>query len=315
MRYMSIGAFFQAIPLAIASILRGAGKSRPPMVYNTVANVVNVMIGYLLINGIWVFPKLGLEGAAIGATIAKAVACMMSIVILFMSKPPVEISIKDQIKVDFKMLKRIMDISISAAGEQFIMRMGFLIYTKTIAELGTVSLASHQVISNITGLVSNVVGGFAIAASSYTGRCLGAKDATLARVYVDEIKKIGFIFSLSVGILFVVFGYQLGKIFTPDEEVLILVQQVLIIGGLITFPQNTQQILSGSLRGAGDTKWPLVTALVTVTVCRVGLAIVFVKVFHLGLMGAWMAALFDQSLRAIFTSIRYKSGKWALREV
>jgi Na+-driven multidrug efflux pump len=126
---------------------------------------------------------------------------------------------------------------------------------------------------------------------------------------------MGFIFSLSVGILFVTFGYPLGRIFTPDEEVLLLVQKVLIVGGLITFPQNTQQILSGSLRGAGDTKWPLVTALVTVTVCRVGLAIVFVKVFHFGLIGAWMAALLDQSLRAVFTSIRFKSGKWAFREV
>lgn len=310
MRYMSIGAFFQAVPLAIASILRGAGRSRPPMVYNTIANVINVIVGFLLINGVAFLPKLGLEGAAIGATVAKITACLISIAILFRSPAPINLSLQDKFKFDLKMIKRIMDISISAAGEQFVMRMGMLVYTKTIAEIGTVSLAAHQVINNITGLVSNVVSGLSIAASSYTGRSLGAKNPTLAEKYVYEIEMIGFIFSLSVGILFFTCGYPLGRIFTNDTEVLELVKKVLIIGGLLTFPQNIQMVTTGCLRGAGDTKWPLVTALVTVTVCRVGLAIVFVKVFKFGLFGAWSAALFDQSLRAVFCSIRYKSGKW-----
>jgi putative MATE family efflux protein len=315
MKYMSIGALFQAVPLAIASILRGAGRSRPPMIYNTTANVVNVIVGFLLINGVGNFPKLGLEGAAIGATVAKIVACFISVVILFTSQAPINLSFKDRIKLDFKMLGRIMNISISAAGEQFIMRMGMLVYTKTIAEIGTVSLAAHQVINSITGLVSNVVSGFSIAASSYTGRSLGAKKPELAEKYVYEIKMMGYIFSLSIGILFFTCGYPMGRVFTNDVEVLQMVKNVLIIGGLLTFPQNIQMVYSGSLRGAGDTKWPLVTALVTVTFCRVGLAIIFVKVFNFGLFGAWSAALFDQSLRAVFCNIRYKSGKWKTLKV
>lgn len=315
MRYMSIGAFFQAIPLAIASILRGAGRSREPMVYNTVANIVNVIVGFVLIHGVAFFPQLGLEGAAIGATIAKFVGCVMSIIILFKSPEPINFSFKNKLSIDFTMVKRIMNISVSAALEQFVMRVGFLVYSKTIAELGTTELAAHMVINNITGLCSNVVQGFSIAASSYTGRMLGAGKPGYANKYVYEISMMGFIFSTFAGFCFLFLGYEIASVFTNDTDVILLAEKVLIIGAMLTFPQNIQQVMGGCLRGAGDTKWPLITSLVTITICRVGLAIVFVKYFHFGLFGAWMAALFDQSLRAVFMYVRYKREKWKTIQV
>ncbi len=315
MRYMAVGAFFQAVPLAVASILRGAGRSTPPMVYNITANVVNVIVGAILIHGLFGLPMLGLEGAAISATASKGVACIMSIVILFMSPYPIHLSFRDRFRLDFRMLKRILNISLSAAGEQLVMRIGFLVYAKTIAELGTVSMAAHVIITNITGLVSNVVSGLGIAASSFAGRALGAKDAKRAVSYVNEIETMGFIFSLSIGVLFIALGRQFAALFTSDAAVIALSAEVLVIGGFLTFPQNIQVVLAGALRGAGDTVWPLITAMVTIMLCRVGLAIVFVHVFHWGLVGAWGAALFDQSLRAVIIRYRYKKGGWKSIEV
>ncbi len=310
MRYMAVGMFFQGIPTAVASILRGSGRSKPPMIYNIVANIVNVIVGFVLINGILFFPRLGLEGAAIGATAAKIVSCVMSIVVLTISPYPVNISIRDKISFHIPIVKRIMDISMSAAGEQFIMRVGFLIYTKIIADLGTTALASHQITNSISGLVSNVVGGLGIAASSFTGRSLGAAKPELAKKYTDEIRNMGAIFSFTVGILFWVAGIPLASIFSHDPDVVHLTAKVLIISGFMTFPQNIQQVLAGSLRGAGDTKWPLVSALISVTFCRILLAFIVVKYFHMGLFGAWMCALTDQSIRAVLIRARYKKGAW-----
>lgn len=310
MKYMGVGMFFQAIPTAAASILRGAGDSKSSMRYNIISNIVNVIVGYLLIHGFGVFPRLGLEGAAIGATTAKAVACLMSIYYLVNSKLPIAISIKDKYKIDLKIIKRIMSIGVSAAGEQFAMRMGFLIYSKIIADLGTSALAAHQIVNSVTSLCSGVVSGMQMAASSFTGRNLGAEKPELAEEYANEIRRMGLIFSTCVGASFFFFGYQLSSIFTSEQNVLKLSANVLKIATFITFPQNSLSILSGCLRGAGDTTYPLISSLIGMIFARVSMAALFVIVFHLGLEGAWAAALIDQSVRSILIYFRFQSGKW-----
>jgi putative MATE family efflux protein len=310
MKYMAVGMLFQAIPTAVASILRGAGESKAPMQYNITANIINVIASLLLINGFGVFPNLGLEGAAIGATLAKAVACIMSIYALTKSNLPVAISLKDKYRLDFITIKRIMNIGLSAAGEQFAMRLGFLFYTKIIAGLGTEALASHQIVLSITGLASNIVSGLSMAASSFTGRSLGSKDPELAEKYSYEIRKLGAVVSISIGVIFFFAGYPLSMLFTKEVPVLKLSSRVLKIAAFITYPQNSLAILAGSLRGAGDTKWPLYSAIIGMLLARVYLAWIFVVVFHLGLEGAWAAALADQSVRSVLIYFRYKTGKW-----
>lgn len=310
MRYMGIGMFFQAIPTAAASILRGAGDSRSSMRYNIVSNIVNACVGYVLIYGFAFIPSFGLEGAAIGTTIAKLIACCMSIYALVNTKLPIAISIRDKYKFDLQIIKRITAIGISAAGEQFAMRVGFLIYSKIIADLGTAPLAAHQIVNSVTSLCSGVINGMQMAASSFTGRNLGAEKPELAEEYANEIRRMGLIFSMCTGALFFFFGYQLSSIFTSEQEVLVLSANVLKIATFITFPQNSLSILSGCLRGAGDTTYPLISSLIGMIFARVSMAAIFVLVFHLGLEGAWAAALLDQSVRSVLIYLRFRSGKW-----
>lgn len=310
MRYMAVGMLFQSIPTAVTSILRGAGESKIPMRYNIISNIVNALAGFILIYGIWFIPSLGLQGAAIATTLAKLVACVMSINALIHIKLPVAISLKDSFQFDLKVIKRIMNIGISAAGEQLAFRIGFLLFSKIVADLGTVSFAAHQVCLNITQFVSNVVNGLSVAASSFTGRSLGAKKPELAEEYCRQCNRIGLVISISVGSLFLLAGYPIARLYTSDLAVISLVVLVLKIAVLITIPQNYLSIVSGCLRGAGDTRWPLVTAIVGMVVARVSLAALFVIVFHWGLGGAWFAAVSDQSIRSLLIYYRFKTGKW-----
>ena len=102
MKYMAIGMFFQSIPTAVTSILRGAGESKIPMRYNIVSNIVNVVAGFPLIYGFGFLPGLGLQGAAIATTIAKLTACIMAVYALFTIQLPVSVSLRDSFKLDFK---------------------------------------------------------------------------------------------------------------------------------------------------------------------------------------------------------------------
>lgn len=310
MKYMAVGMLFQAIPTAVTSILRGAGESKIPMRYNMIANVINAVLGFVLIYGLGIGHGLGLHGAALATTFAKFSACVMSVYALFHNDLPVRLSWRDPFRFNGAMLKRIMNIGTSAAGEALAMRVGFLLYSKIIADLGTVPLAAHQVVSNITGFVSNIINGLSIAASSYTGRFLGAEKPGLAEEYCRQINHMGLIFSISVGSLFFLAGYQISRIYTSDLAVIALAGLVLKIATFITFPQNYLSIVSGCLRGAGDTRWTLVSSLIGMVVARVTLAFVFVKFFHWGLVGAWMAAVADQSIRSVLVYQRFQTGKW-----
>lgn len=310
MRYMAVGMLFQAIPTAVTSIFRGAGESKIPMRYNIVSNVINAAAGFALIYGCGLWEGFGLHGAAVATTLAKLAACVMSLYALFHNELPICISWRDRFRLDGAIIKRIMRIGTSAAGEALAMRIGFLLYTKIIADLGTVPLAAHQVVLNVTQFASNIINGLAVAASSYTGRFLGAQNPGMAEEYSKEITRMGLVFSLVMGSCFVLAGRAIARIYTADITVIGLVALVLKIAALITVPQNYLSIISGSLRGAGDTKWPLVSSVIGMVVARVSLAAVFVKVFHWGLPGAWMAAVADQSIRSVLIYYRFKSGKW-----
>lgn len=315
MKYMSAGFVFQSIPTGVASILRGAGHTKAPMTYNIIGNIVNLVLCFLLIEGFWFFPRLELQGAAVAATSAKVVTCIISLYVLFRSPYPLNLSRKDKYHFNFPMIKRIMKISLSAAGEQLVSRIGFMLYSMIIADLGTFPLAAHQIVSNVSGMVSNVVSGLGMAASSFTGRFLGTEEPERAEKYSNEIFNIGTIFSVVMIVFTIALRVPLSALFASEPEVIRLSAQVFIAYALLTFPMSVQIILSGTLRGAGDTFWPFVTAAIGIMVVRVALAAVFVNFFHLGVAGAWYAAIVDQSIRAVFMFMRFKSGKWKLAKV
>ncbi len=310
MKYMAIGTIFQSIPTAVSSILRGAGDSKSPMRFNVVSNIVNAIAGYIFIYGFGFVPSLGVEGAGIAATLAKLTACVLSIYTIFNTNLPIAISIKDSFKLDFLMLKRIVNIGFAAAGEQLVMRVGFLIYTKIIADLGTISFAAHQVCLSISGLSSNLGMALGMASTSFVGRNLGANNPDLAERYSHELRKIAVFCSLIISLFFFFGGFYITRIFISDMEVILISAFVLKIIAFITPPQNTLFVLTGGLRGAGDTKWPLISSLSGIAFIRLPLAFILVNVFNFGLAGAWTGAVIDQYIRVIVIYVRFARGKW-----
>jgi putative MATE family efflux protein len=310
LKYMSVGFVFQAIPTAISSLLRGAGDTRSPMRYNIISNIVNIVAGYVLIYGFSFIPGMGVRGAAIATTLAKLTACVLSIWAIAKTGLPVSVSIRDKFKLDFGMLKKIANIGYAAAGEQLAMRVGFLIYTKIIADLGTVPFAAHQVCNSINGLSFNFGQALGMAATSYTGRFLGAKKPELAEAYCKELRRMGLLVSVFIMASFFLAGRQIASLFTTDTEVIAVSAYLMRIIVFMVPAQNSQLIISGGLRGAGDITWTLISTLTGVILVRVPLVILFIKVFHYGIGAAWIAADIDQYIRSTVVYFRFRSGKW-----
>jgi putative MATE family efflux protein len=311
--FFSIG--FTTLSMSLTAILRGAGDTRTPMKINVLANVLVVVIGFPLIYGLFGLPKLGLTGAAVATIISQIVSMLWVVSIMFSGKYAIRLQWKNVLTFDRQMIARIWKIGFPSSVEQIIMRLGMLTFVTVSASLGTAALASTQIAFNIMGITFMPGMAFAIAATTLVGQALGASKPELAERYGWQVRKFGMWITGGLGVGLFLFAPYIMLLYTNDPEITSYGVIALRIMGLIQTSQATQFILSGALRGAGDTRFPLVTALISVWGVRVGLCFLFVYGFRLGVAGLWIAAASDQFTRSILIFQRYKRGKWKLMKV
>lgn len=309
-RILMVSIVFTSISLTINAAQRGAGNTKISMRTNIGANVFNLIFNFLLINGIGFFPKLGVEGAAIATVIGSIVGCMMSIKSLFKNTKFLEMDIKSGVKFDKKTLKLLISISGSAMVEQVFMRIGFFAYAKIVAALGTVAFATHQICMNVINISYAFGDGLSISTSSLVGQSLGAKRPDMAIVYGKIGQRMAFVISSVLFLLFIFGRNTVIDLFTDDVEIIALGAIIMIIIAFTTHIQTSQVVVSGCLRGAGDTKYVAMVSFVSIAVIRPALTYLLCFVFNFGLIGAWIALLIDQSIRLVLNFARFLKGKW-----
>lgn len=310
LKIQMVGFLFMALTSTITATLRGIGNSRTAMIYNLIANVINVIFNYLLIFGHWGFPKLGVAGASLATIIGQFVAFILAMMAVLRGDQYLHLQIKECLKPNWKYLKSIFNIGIPAMIEQLVMRTGIIIYSKTVASLGTVAFATHQICMNIQAMSFMNGQAFGVSATSLMGQSLGKKRPDMAQAYSSRTRYLGMIISLILGVVFFFFGRPIVSLYTDDPSVIDQGAKILKLVALIQPFQSTQFILSGALRGAGDTKATAIITFITILLLRPGLALLCINVLHLGLEGAWLALAADQIVRSTLIVIRYRSGKW-----
>ena len=195
--------------------------------------------------------------------------------------------------------------------EQLVMRAGMIIYTRTVAGLGTLAYAVHQVCMNIQSLSFMNGQAFAVSATSLSGQSLGRKRHDMAQAYISRTRKLGMCVSIFLGVIFFFFGGQIVALYSGGDQSLVdLGGKIMMFVALVQPFQSSQLILAGALRGAGDTKVTAVITFLTVLLVRPALAIFAINVLGMGLEGAWVALVIDQILRSLLVLLRYNSGAW-----
>ncbi len=303
---------FNCIQMGINSALRGAGNTQITMRTNITSNTVNIVFNYLLINGHFGFPALGIMGAAIATVLGTVVACIMSIISILKSSFFVSIPyiIKEKIRPSFIALKNIVKVGYSVFFEQLLMRIGSMLTVLMAAKQGNASMAAHQVGMNIMSLSFAFGDGLQAAAVALIGRSLGEKKPERAKEFGRTCQMIGGIISVALAVIYF-FGARLlmGMFFKESDIVAIGVSIMHIIIFVVLF-QIRQVIYMGCLRGAGDTLYTAVASTISVTIIRTGASYLFGYTLGLGITGIWLGVLFDQISRYLFATVRFKAGKW-----
>ena len=312
------GTIFNVISLVINAAQRGSGNTKLAMRTNLTSNLVNVVFNYLLIGGNLGFPELGIKGAAIATVLGTVVACGMSVASLFHKDSFVSIPfiLKKKLPPTKRALKDITSFASTILLEQLMLRIGFLLTATLAANLGTETMAAHQVGLNASHLSFAFGDGLQVAAVTLIGQSLGAEKPELAKKYGRICQSIGLGISIGLSILFLTCGRMFYQLYFPnDPQIVDIGVMIMRFMVLMVLCQVSQVVFSGSLRGAGDIRFTTVTSMFSVAIIRPLVCYLAAYPLGLGVAGIWLGMLTDQFTRFVLTALRFRSGKWMNRKI
>lgn len=306
------GMIFNCVQMGINSAQRGAGNTKITMRTNVTSNTVNIIFNYLLINGHFGFPALGIQGAALATVLGTVVACIMSIISIlnpegFISIPYI---MENKIRPAAKSFLNLIKVGYSVFFEQLLMRIGFMLTAVMAAHQGTDAMAAHQVGMNIMGLSFSFGDGLQAAAVALIGRSLGAGDEKLAKEFGSICRRFGTIISICLAVIYFVGARPLFKLFFAEEHIVAIGVNIMRVIILVVVFQISQVVYMGCLRGAGDTLYTAIASTISVTLIRTAVSYLGGYVLGFGIIGIWLGVLGDQISRFLFASVRFKAGKW-----
>ena len=306
-----IGFPFLAISISTFYAFRAMGENKIPMIGNTLALILKILLNYLLIH---IF-EWGVFGAALSTTLTRLSSAIFSIYLVFWSKKNwISLQIKD-LKFDYFTAKRILKVGIPAAMEQLGLRIGMLIFEMMVISLGNLAYAAHKIALTAESFSFNLGFAVSLAATALVGQELGKNSPKNALKNGYLCTLIGLIIMSSMGLLFFIAPNLLISLFTDDPQVVSLSTMALRLVSICQPFLAISMILSGALRGAGATKSVLFITFFGIFLVRIPTTYVFLYIFNMGLAGAWIVMTIDLIFRSSLCFYTFKKGKWKYLKV
>ena len=306
-----IGFPFLGVSIATFYAFRAMGENKIPMIGNTLALVLKIILNFLLV---YLF-KWGIFGAALSTTLTRLFSAIFSIYLVFWSKKNwISLELKD-LKFDYFTSKRILKVGIPAAVEQLGLRIGMLIFEMMVISLGNLSYAAHKIALTAESISFNLGFAFSFAASALVGQELGkgSSQKALKDGYICTI--IAMIVMSTFGLLFFIIPQFLVSLFTKDKDVIELATMALKIVSICQPFSGASMVLAGALRGAGDTKSVLLITYLGIFLIRIPITYLFLDVLNFGLAGAWIVMTIDLVIRSSLAFYIFRRGKWKYLQV
>ncbi|MBI2941597.1 MAG: MATE family efflux transporter [Chloroflexi bacterium] len=310
LRVTSLSMVFMVMMFVTSACLRGAGDTRTPMAVTALINVVNAAVAYVLIFGELGLPALGAVGSAWGAAAARSVGCLLLLAALLRRRNGLTIASRDDWQVDPGWIRRIVRIGLPAGFDQLLMGGSFVVYSALVITLGTVVFATMRITFNALAISFLPAFGFSVAAAALTGQALGAGSPDRARQATWVAVQSAATWMTAMAVVFFFTGEPLLRLFTDDplvvEEGIVAMRY-----GAVSIPIfAAPMVIAGALRGAGDTRYPMLVNIVTGWLVRLPIAYLLSITLGLGLPGAYLAFAVDAALQTALLIARYRRGKW-----
>lgn len=282
----------------------GLSFTRTAMLITLSANLLNVLLNYLLIYGYAGFPTLGLNGAGVATLLSRVV--MAGGMAWYVARSPWFRWSPLRLRFLQKTLVRKMLHIGVPTGFQYIFEVSaFSLASIMMGWLGTRALAAHQIALNLAAVSYMVATGLAAAATVRVGNQLGKRD-------MPNLRRVGWsALLMSVGLMgasagvFLVFNHALPTLYIDEEPVIEIAASLLVIAAFFQLSDGIQAVALGLLRGMADVKIP--TLITLVAYWGVGLPIAYLLAFSLGwgASGVWLGLLISLTVAAVLLVRRF----------
>lgn len=319
--YLTITAL--AYPLTALTVigcgaLRGMGESQTTMKVNTLMNVLNVILSYLLIYGMhlkteWLdisLPAYGVAGAAIALTLARAIGVIYMFSAVIKRKGFLPASGLNNVRLDPTLQRAIFSIGIPASVESLIFSGGKLLVQMILVGMGTGAIASNYIAFSIANLLNIPGAALAIALTTLVGYDVGKNDYDAARRTMWHVLRVAWLCMGVIGIVFIPLAPYAVALYTTDPEVshiaTILVRMNCVF--LLCYP--TTFILPNGFKGAGDARFTVISTLIGMVVFRLLLGYFIGVTLGFGVIGVWCAVIADWFARSAIYVVRLRGTRW-----
>jgi putative MATE family efflux protein len=311
--WMLWGTLPFSLSFVFGSALRAAGDVRTPLYVGLFANVLNVGLNWVLIYGNLGAPALGVAGAAM----ASSIVMLLQIVAFFWLWQRGHLILKPHggsFKPDRALCRRLFLIGYPAAIEQLLFQIGLLGFQRIMSLYGTAAIAAYNVGAQILSL-SFIPGiGFATAASTLVGQHLGSDDPETARRAGWRATRGAVVSMTVIGLFIVALASPLSKLFSDDAEVVALTIDLIWILAAVQPLMAIEFAVGGSLRGAGDTFYPMATVFYGLFLARLVPATILGFMLDAPLQLVWCALIGDYAIKAVLLIRRFRGGRWTAIE-
>lgn len=293
-----------------SAIFQGVGDSRTPLYVTGAVNVCHIAVAYTLIYGHFGMPRLGVAGAATAIGVSE----LMGAVVLAGIAMRRGLWAPGFKGLSLRAARAVWNLGSPTIVERVLVTgmQGF--YTRLLTGFGTAAFAAHRIGVDMEAVSFLPALGFGQAATTTVGQRLGAGDEQGARRAGWATTQMAAIFMGILALSFYFFAAQWMRVFTSDPEVIAYGVKFCTVAASIQIPLAFAIVLSGALRGAGETRWVMMMPLVGGWLFRLPLGYLLGYVWGFGLMGVWWMMLADWMVRGALLSLKFRYMKFSLGE-
>lgn len=294
-----------------SGILRGLGDSVMPLIYLLLACGLNITLDIIFVAVV----KMGVAGVALATIIAQIISAVFCIARLCRMRDVLDVNLK-LMRPDKALCWRVLRIGMPSGLTQAIFSCAALVVQSLTNSFGTSVIATSTVIMRVDGFAMMPNFSFGMAMTTYVGQNIGAKNHDRVHDSAKYGLKIALITCTVLVLALLIFGEGLMRIFTNTEEVIDLGVRMLRLMAIGYIGVAVTQVLSGIMRGAGDTVTPMIISIISTIALRVPVAygIAYFTRSEALPNGApesiFISLLVSWTMGAIITILFYRTGKW-----
>lgn len=298
----------------INAIFRGTGDAAISMRALWIANGINIVLDPILIFGFWIFPEMGIAGAATATSIGRGIGVGYQFYKLHGDNTRIHI-LQKHLVFNWKIMKNLIRISLGGIGQFFIATSSWIGLVRIIAEFGSIALAGYTIAVRI--LIFSILPswGMSNAAATLVGQNLGAGQPERAEKSTWISAGVNMVFLGLVGITFILFSESLVGIFTTNQKVIDIGAQCLTIMSYGYLAYAFGMVVIQAINGAGDTLTPTIINLCCFWLLEIPLA--YFLALHIGLKeeGVFWSIVVAETVLGMIAFMVFKKGKWKQTKV